>query len=74
MADNILARDFKADRPNRKWLADCTCIWAAEGWLHVAVVLGPVLKPRRRLVDKGGPGRLTGNGRADDGRLAPRQG
>lgn len=39
IADNILARDFDAPGPNRKWLADFTCIWTAEGWLHVAVVL-----------------------------------
>jgi putative transposase len=39
IADNILDRDFRADRPNRKWLADFTCIWTAEGWLYVAVVL-----------------------------------
>ena len=39
IADNILDRDFQAERPNRKWLADFTCIWTAEGWLYVAVVL-----------------------------------
>jgi putative transposase len=39
IADNILDRDFQADRPNQKWLADFTCIWTAEGWLYVAVVL-----------------------------------
>jgi len=39
IADNILDRDFEADRPNRKWLADFTCIWTAQGWLYVAVVL-----------------------------------
>ncbi|QFT45425.1 hypothetical protein FIU97_02440 [Roseivivax sp. THAF40] len=33
IADNILARDFEADRPNQKWLADFTYIWTAEGWL-----------------------------------------
>lgn len=38
-ADNILDRDFQADRPNQKWLADFTCIRTAEGWLYVAVVL-----------------------------------
>lgn len=37
--DNILDRDFQADRPNQKWLADFTYIWTAEGWLYVAVVL-----------------------------------
>jgi putative transposase len=39
IADNILDRDFQAERPNRKWLADFTYIWTAEGWLYVAVVL-----------------------------------
>ncbi|MBY0364113.1 MAG: IS3 family transposase [Phreatobacter sp.] len=39
IADNILDRDFQADRPNQKWLADFTYIWTAEGWLYVAVVL-----------------------------------
>jgi putative transposase len=39
IADNILDREFAADRPNQKWLADFTYIWTAEGWLYVAVVL-----------------------------------
>ena len=39
IADNILDRDFQADQPNQKWLADFTYIWTAEGWLYVAVVL-----------------------------------
>jgi putative transposase len=39
IADNILDRDFQADRPNQKWLADFTYIWTAEGLLYVAVVL-----------------------------------
>ena len=87
IADNILARDFDALGPNRKWLADFTYIWTAEGWLHVAVVLDArrendsldrflvrlALPPRGRLVDEGGSGRLTGHGRADDGGLAARK-
>ena len=40
-----LDRDFEADRPNRKWLADFTYIWIARGWLCVAVV--PDLFSRR---------------------------
>lgn len=28
-----LDRDFEADQPNQKWLADFTYIWTAEGWL-----------------------------------------
>lgn len=39
IADNILDRDFQADRANQKWLADFTYIWTAEGWLYVSVVL-----------------------------------
>lgn len=39
IAGNILGRDFEAGQPNRKWLADFTYIWTAEGWLYVAVVL-----------------------------------
>ena len=39
IADNVLDRSFEADAPNRKWLADFTYVWTAEGWLYVAVVL-----------------------------------
>lgn len=39
IADNVLNRQFKADAPNQKWVADFTYIWTAEGWLYVAVVL-----------------------------------
>ena len=36
---NVLNRQFDASMPNRKWVADFTYIWTAEGWLYVAVVL-----------------------------------
>lgn len=39
IAPNRLDRQFRADAPNRKWVADFTYLWAAEGWLYVAVVL-----------------------------------
>lgn len=39
IADNVLDRQFQADVPNQKWVADFTYIWTAEGWLYVAVVL-----------------------------------
>ena len=39
IADNVLDRQFQADAPNQKWVADFTHIWTAEGWLYVAVVL-----------------------------------
>ncbi len=38
-ADNVLDRQFQADAPNQKWVADFTYIWTAEGWLYVAAVL-----------------------------------
>jgi len=39
VASNVLDRQFQADGPNRKWVADFTYLWTAEGWLYVAVVL-----------------------------------
>jgi len=39
VAANVLDRTFVAPAPNRKWIADFTYIWTAEGWLYVAVVI-----------------------------------
>jgi len=39
VAPNVLDRAFQAPAPNRKWIADFTYIWSAEGWLYVAVLL-----------------------------------
>ena len=39
IAGNVLDRKFTADAPNRKWVADFTYIWTAEGWLYVAAVI-----------------------------------
>jgi putative transposase len=36
---NVLDRQFEADRPNQKWIADFTYLWTAEGWLYVAAVI-----------------------------------
>jgi putative transposase len=36
---NALDRQFAADQPNRKWIADFTYVWTAEGWLYVAAVI-----------------------------------
>ncbi|WP_425591118.1 IS3 family transposase, partial [Brucella inopinata] len=36
---NVLDRQFMADRPNQKWVADFTYLWTAEGWLYVAAVI-----------------------------------
>ena len=38
-ASNVLGRQFTAERPNQKWIADFTYIWTAEGWLYVAAVI-----------------------------------
>ena len=39
IADNILDRNFKTDRPNHKWAADITYIPTKMGWLYLAVVM-----------------------------------
>src|SRR5258706_5122386 len=33
VAPNVLNRTFEASAPNRKWIADFTYVWTAEGWL-----------------------------------------
>lgn len=39
VAPNLLQRNFVADRPDRKWLADITYIPTVEGWLYLAAIL-----------------------------------
>ena len=39
VAPNVLDRAFVASAPNRRWIADFTYIWTAEGWLYVAAVV-----------------------------------
>lgn len=39
IATNVLERQFEAGAPNRKWVADFTYLWTAEGWLFVAAVM-----------------------------------
>jgi putative transposase len=39
ISPNVLDREFRAEGPNQKWVADFTYIWTHEGWLFVAVVL-----------------------------------
>jgi transposase InsO family protein len=39
VAPNRLQRDFSAERPNEKWVADFTYIDTADGWLSLALVL-----------------------------------
>ena len=39
ISPNLLDRQFTAMAANRKWIADFTYIWTAEGWLYVAAVV-----------------------------------
>jgi transposase InsO family protein len=39
IASNLLKRDFTADAPNKKWVADITFIETQEGWLYLSGVL-----------------------------------
>jgi putative transposase len=39
IAHNLLNRQFQADAPNTKWVADITYIPTREGWLYLAAVL-----------------------------------
>ena len=39
VASNVLNRSLEAPAPNRKWAADFTYLWTAEGWLYVAAVM-----------------------------------
>jgi putative transposase len=38
-APNLLKRDFEAEQPDQKWLADITYIPTQEGWLYLAAIL-----------------------------------
>ena len=39
VASNRLNREFTAQQPNEKWVADITGVWTSQGWLYVAAVL-----------------------------------
>jgi len=39
VAPNMLNREFQAEKPNEKWVADITYIPTEEGWLYMAGVL-----------------------------------
>jgi hypothetical protein len=69
---NLLDRQFAAERPNQKWIADFTYIWTAEGWLYVSAVID--LFSRRVVGWSMSAGMLlNGRGCAADGDLAPWQ-
>jgi transposase InsO family protein len=37
--NNILNREFSADKPNLRWVSDITYIPTREGWLYLAVIM-----------------------------------
>lgn len=39
VAPNLLARDFAAPAPNRRWVTDVTFVWTHQGWLYLAAIL-----------------------------------
>ena len=39
ISPNVLDRAFAAPSVNRKWVADFTYVWTAEGWLYVVAVV-----------------------------------
>jgi transposase InsO family protein len=39
VAQNLLERDFTAEAPDRKWVADITYVPTDQGWLYLAAVL-----------------------------------
>jgi putative transposase len=39
VAENLLNREFTAEKPNQKWVSDITYVWTDEGWLYLAGVM-----------------------------------
>jgi putative transposase len=39
VAPNLLARDFRASAPNRRWVEDVTYLRTPEGWLYLAAIV-----------------------------------
>jgi putative transposase len=35
----LLDRQYAAEKPNQKWIAEFTCLWTARVWLYVAAVI-----------------------------------
>ena len=38
-ADNVLAREFTASKPDERWVTDITYLWTNEGWCYLAVLI-----------------------------------
>ena len=39
VSENVLAREFRASKPNQKWVMDLTYVPTSEGWLFLALVV-----------------------------------
>lgn len=39
VAENLLNREFTANKPNQKWVSDITYVATDEGWLYLAGVM-----------------------------------
>lgn len=39
VSPNLLAQDFTATLPNKKWVSDISYVWTAEGWLYLCVII-----------------------------------
>jgi len=39
IAENVLCRDFKAEKPDEKWVTDITYVSTLEGWLYVVAII-----------------------------------
>jgi transposase InsO family protein len=39
VAENVVARQFQAERPDEVWTSDITYVWTDEGWLYLVVFL-----------------------------------
>ncbi|AUD03504.1 IS3 family transposase [Spirosoma pollinicola] len=39
IAENVLNREFTADKPGQKWVSDLTYIATGQGWLYLTVIL-----------------------------------
>jgi putative transposase len=70
VAPNVLQRDFEAERPNEKWLADITYIPTEEGWLYLAATLDLY---SRRVVGWAMADRMTNDLTLDALRMAVQQ-
>jgi putative transposase len=69
VSPNVLNRQFAAPAPNRKWVADFTYLWTAEGWLYHR---GSLLPTSGGVVHKCDDDVATGRGCIGDGDLAER--